>query len=234
MRIPKSFFLIYCLVLTNLLTAGYAVFIQYFQSGYEIKQQIVNLEKKIERTEFENRVAQNQILDLQQTMAETLPPEKKMIAEQRINSQWKGRAFSLSQQLREPASIKKIDLSGVYFEKGKKLFTQKKYHMAFKEFEALKEKFPLSDRAVESTFLMLESSYLQKDYKKTVDIADYMVTQYPESLLTGYAILRLGLVSEKNSQFEEASALYKIVAEHFRDERLKNQALDYIKRISLE
>ena len=193
MRVPKSIFIIFCLILTNVLAASYATFVQYFQSGYEIKSQIHRLEAKVRAIDTEKKVAENRLLDLEQTVAQVLPNQKKMIADR-----WDFRSVSLSEQLRSPASLHPINLSQAYFERGKKYFSQGKYGMAFREFESVREKYPTSDRVVESTFLMLETSFLLKDFKKTADLADYMVPQYPA------------------------------------DQKLKEQALQYEKRILIQ
>lgn len=219
MKIPKSLFLIYCLILTNISVLAYASFVKYFQSGYEIENQIHHLESRLARTQFQKKIVENQLLDLQQTVAEVLPSKKKMVAEG-----WGTRALHISEQLRLPANLPPLDLTEIIFERGKKLFTQGKFTQAYREFESIREKYPSSDRVVECTFLMLESAYLQKDYKKTADIVDLMVSQYPENRLTGYALLRLAQVSELNAQFEEAAVLYRIVARTYSDEKLKQQA----------
>lgn len=229
MRVPKSLFIIYCLILTNVLAASYATFVEYFQSGYEIKGQIHRLESKIKNLDTQKKVVENRLIDLEQTVAEVLPSQSKMIADR-----WDTRSVALSQQLRSPASLHPINLSQAVFERGKKYFSQGKYNLAFREFENVREKYPTSDRVVESTFLMLESSFLLKDFKKTADLADFMVTQYPDNPLTGYGLMRLAQVSELNNQFDEAAALYRIVADNFSDQKLKEQAVIFEKRILVQ
>lgn len=229
MKIPRSFFLVYCLFLTNLWMLGYASFVRHFQSGQEMKHHIGILKSQVSRSQFEKRVLDHQLLDLQQTVAEVLPNLQTMIAKQ-----WSSRALGLSDRLRKPASIKPVNLSDFYFEKGKKYFSEGKFKSAQKEFLRVQEQFPTSDRVVESTFLILESAFLQKDYKRTVDVAESMVQQFPVNLLTGYALIRLAQVSEINNQFEEAAVLYKIVRENFQDKKLQSQARALEKRIGIE
>lgn len=228
-KIPRPLFLVFCLFLTNLLIMAYAGFVRYFQSGYEVKKQVQVLEGELSRSQFEKRVVHNQLLDLQQTIAEVMPSQEKMIA-----SKWAPRALDLSQQLRSPASVKPLNLSRLYFEKGKKFFNEGKYKLAQRQFEALQEQFPTSDRVIESTFLVLESAYLQKDFKKAMELAESMVSQFPESPLTGYGLIRLAQISESNNQFEEAAVLYRLIRTNFADKKLQDQARVLEKRIGIE
>ncbi len=221
--------MIYCLFLTNLWMIGYASFVRYFQSGQELKQHVEILKSQINRVQFEKRVVDHQLLDLQQTVAAVLPSQQSMIAKQ-----WNARAIGLSEQLRRPASLKSVNLSEFYFEKGKKYFSQGKFKSAQKEFVRVQDQFPSSDRVIESTFLILESAYLQRDYKKAVDVAESMVSHFPVSIFTGYALIRLAQISEINNQFEEAATLYKIVRENFQDTKLQGQARALEKRIGVE
>lgn len=228
-KIPQGFFLVYGLILTNLWVAGYTLFVHYFQSGHEYQFQIKQLESQVEKLQENQKNLLTQLMDFKQTVAEVMPAKSQMIAEK-----WNPKAISLSENIRRPASIQPVDLSGVYFEKGKRFFNEGKYSLALREFQELSEKFPLSDKFIETQFLTLESSYLTKDYKKVVDLADFLVNHYPENILTGYAMLRLAQVSESNSQFEEALVIYQSVQKSFKDKDLQRQARELEKRIKFE
>src|SRR5687768_4090075 len=106
MKIPRSVFLIFCLILTNLCVAAYALFVGHFQSGYEIKHQIHQLENQLSQVQINKKIVENRLLDLEQSVAEVLPAKKKMIAER-----WSLRSLNMSDQLRSPASLRPIDLT---------------------------------------------------------------------------------------------------------------------------
>lgn len=126
--------------------------------------------------------------------------------------------------VRAPASEETLDLSGAIYEKGKRYFNGQQYDRAIREFGQLLEKYPLSQHSVEARFFIAESYFLKKDYRSSLGQIDEMVTQYPQHDLTGFILLRMGQISEINSQTEEAAEIYKTVAKNFKNENLKKQA----------
>ncbi|MNT14759.1 hypothetical protein D3C72_1497750 [compost metagenome] len=71
---------------------------------------------------------------------------------------------------------------------------------------------------------MAESYFLKRDFRESLTQIDEMVSQYPDNDLTGYILLRMGQISEMNSQTEEASEIYKTVLKSFKNNDLKTQA----------
>jgi TolA-binding protein len=208
---------------------GYNEFNSYFNQGKEYQIQVQQLEEKLEKEEFRNVLLRNQLVDFQQSVAAVLPP----------NSQIKNELATyelknFASGLRTPASISQIDLSGVIFEKGKKLFKEQKYEKSIKEFRKLLEEYPLSRFKTESHFFMAEAYFLQKDYKSSLDLIDQMVVQYPDNDLTGFIMLRMGQISELNNRVEEASEVYKTVQSHFKNEQLRQQANVLINGLQVE
>src|SRR5687768_10742857 len=141
MKTTRSVVIIFCLILTNMCMASYALFVEYFQSGYEVKHQILQLKKNLTQAQLQKKIVEHQLLDLEQSVATVLPAKKQMIAER-----WNTRALHMSDQLRSPASINSLDLTEVLFERGKKFFTQGKFSAAYREFENIRDQFPSSDR----------------------------------------------------------------------------------------
>ncbi len=218
-RVSNSLFVIVCLSITVGLLLAYNEFSNYFNQGKEYQIQAHQLRLSIEKEEFKNALLQNQLIDFKQSVAVILPPNSE-IKNQIANYELQNFASSL----RVPASEAQLDLSGIIFEKGKKLFKEQKYEKSIKEFRKVLNEYPLSRYTVESHFFMAEAFFLQKDYKNSLDLIDQMIQQYPDNDLTGFVMLRMGQVSELNNHLEEASEIYKTVQGHFKNEQLRTQA----------
>lgn len=229
MRVPNSLFLIICLSITVGLQWGYNEFANYFNQGKEYQVQVRQLQHRVEKEEFKNALLRNQLTDFQQTVATVLPPNS-ALRTQVANYELRNFASGL----RVPASESQLDLSGVVFEKGKKLFKEQKYEKSIKEFRRVLDEYPLSRYKVESHFFMAEAFFLQKDYKSSLDLIDQMIQQYPDNDLTGFVMLRMGQISELNNRMEEASEIYKTVQLNFKNEQLRAQAHKLVEGIQVE
>lgn len=218
MKNRDGLFLVTCLSMTVAMTWSYSVFAEYFAASGDQKSVVASVELKLRHERFAREMAEARLRDFSQEVAAILPPD----SAQRLASN----GYSLgkiSASVRAPASAP-IDLSGVQLERGKRFFSEEKYSDAVKTFEKLVKEFPTSPNAVEAYFLMGESSYLLRDEKRTVEVADLMISQYPENELTGFMLLRLGQVSEHNSHGGEAAEVYRVVQKNFKNKALVEQA----------
>jgi TolA-binding protein len=229
MRVSNSLFLIVCLSITVGLLAGYNEFSNFFNQGKEYQVQVRQLRQQVEKEEFRNTLLRNQLTDFKQSVAVALPPNS-ALKSQVANYELKNFASGL----RVPASESQLDLSGIIFEKGKKLFSEQKYDKSIKEFRKVVEDYPLSRYKVESHFFIAEAFFLQKDYKSSLDLIDQMVQQYPDNDLTGFVMLRMGQISELNNRLEEASEIYKTVQLSFKNDQLKAQARKLSEGVQVE
>jgi len=218
MAIPKSVFLIYCAVLTAGLIWSYSIFADYFNQRPEVEQELSALRDQVEFEKFEKNLMAYRLKDFEKSVAEVLPVEKLNAKKQIIVSK------SLMTILREPASLPPLDLSGVIYEGIKAQFKNKKFDTSVQKSKKLIETYPTSPHVVEAYFFMAESYYMLKDIKKCTEVIDLMVEQFPDHDLTGFILLRLGQISEQNSQPEEAREIYATVLSQFSNAVLKNQA----------
>ena len=98
---------------------------------------------------------------------------------------------------------------------------------------SLISKYPSSVHAIESHFLLVEGKFQIHDYEKCVGIVDAMITNYPESELTGFALLRLGKIYEFQDRFEDAVEVYKTVIKTYHDKDLLKQAKIFLKTVEI-
>ncbi|AFY01750.1 tetratricopeptide repeat protein [Bdellovibrio bacteriovorus] len=216
MKNQNSLFVVFCLCLAVGFMGVYATFVAHFNGHEEYEMRLASLQKQVEKEKFNNSLLTYQLKDFQQTVAQVLPNDKTLQAKYELHN--------LSAVVRAPASEEALDLSGAIYEKGKRYFNGQEYDRAIREFGQLLEKYPLSQHSVEARFFIAESYFLKKDYRSSLGQIDEMVTQYPQHDLTGFILLRMGQISELNSQSEEAAEIYKTVAKNFKNENLKKQA----------
>lgn len=226
MKNNNSLFVVFCLCLTVGLMGVYATFVGHFNGKKEFEMRLSVKQKEVDQERFQNALLSYQLKDFQQSVAQLMPDEKKLVAKYDLKS--------FSSAVRSPASESAIDLSGVLFEKGKGYFTNQDYDHAIKEFNSLLEKYPLSRYSVESQFFVAESYFLKRDFRNSLERIDEMVTQYPSHDLTGFILLRMGQISELNNQTEEASEIYNTVLKNFQNDSLKKQASKLAKSVSYE
>lgn len=223
MKNQGSVFLIFCLSLTVGLLGVFAMFMGHFNGHEQYEMRISSLKTEIEKERFEKTLLTYQIKDFQQSVAQVLPANDKLVA--------KYEEKNLASVVRQPASVPALDLSGALFARGKKSFADQNYDKAIKEFGRLVEAFPLSQYNVESRFFIAESYFLKKDFKSSLAQIDDMVSLYPDNDLTGFILLRMGQISEANNQIDEASEVYKAVIKNFKNEALRDQARKLAKGI---
>lgn len=216
MRNQNSLFVVFCLCLTVGFLGAYAAFVGHFNGHEEYELKLISLQKQVEKEKFSNSLLTYQLKDFQQTVAQVLPEEGKLQAKYELRN--------LSAVTRIPASEAALDLSGVIYEKGKRYFNNRDYERAIGEFTQILEKYPLSRHSVEARFFIAESYFLKRDFHSSLAQIDEMVTHYPQHDLTGFILLRMGQISEINSQPAEAAEVYKTVATNFVNPDLKKQA----------
>lgn len=224
MKNQNAFFLIFCLCLTAGVLTTYSIFVDYFNGHAVYEVRLSQMREEIEKEKLNSALLSYQIKDFQQTVAQLLPVGAKLVADSEMRN--------LASVVRAPASEDALDLSGVYYEKGKRYFKKNDYTGAILEFDKLLEKFPLSRHSVEARFFIAESYFLKNDFRNSLAQIDQMVTNYPQHDLTGYILLRMGQISEINNQTEEASEIYQTVLENFKNEDLQKQAEKLAKSIN--
>ena len=60
-----------------------------------------------------------------------------------------------------------------------------------------------------------------------------MIRLYPDSELTGFALLRLGSIYERRDRIEDAAEIYRSIVAHFSQAELRGQAAAALKAVDL-
>jgi TolA-binding protein len=228
MKSRNGIFLTACLSITALLLLVYSQFVSYFGENSDHKVLAETYARELRQEKFKRALAESRLQDFSQEVASVLPADsQKNLAKNGYNVR------SFASVVRSPAAVN-LDLSGVVFERAKKSFSEKKYPEAMKEFRRLIEDYPLSPHKIEAHFLLGEAAFLSGDPKACMDVADTMVTQFPEHELTGFILIRLGQINEISNRAEEAAEIYRTVIKNFKNPVLKEQAVRMAKALDSE
>jgi len=192
----------------------------------EVHHNLNGIEEQQELTMFWKRqaavgqlrlaVSQSKFADFKQDVALLIP-----------NAEIDGDTKKEDQQsLRNLASVIphhkiKFEVSGsaeTLFKKGKKLVVAHKYEEGIAVLKDLIYQFPDSYHVVEAHYLLMESYYNLKKFEDVVASVDGMVDIFPENRLTGFALLKMGALYEKENRLEDALQVYRTILSVFQDD----------------
>jgi TolA-binding protein len=226
----NSVFVVFCLMLAMTFSLTYAFMRSRFNGADEMQMQVAILQDKVEREELKSQLAANQLQEYQQQIATMIPEAQK-------NSKDEKSAY----QLRVLASVVatpdgdrlKIERATGMFERAKEEFRIGKFEKAEADFKDLIHRYPESIHVPEAHFLLAETQFQLKEYEVCIDTVEAMVTLFPESELTGFAMLRLAKIYEVQDRLEDAVELYRTVVSSYQDRQLVLQANTSLKSVEL-
>jgi TolA-binding protein len=184
----------------------------YFASRPEILFEVERLKNEISKIEKEKNRIVYQFEDFRQNAALHWPEARK-------NS------------YRFPAS-ESFELSSSQYERGRVFFKKGSLVESLQQFELLISEYPYSKWINESYYYRCEILFQMRDFKKFTACVTLMTELFPESTLTGFQLLRLAQVHEIHGHEQEASEIYRLIANQFgSDNTLSTQAQDSLERI---
>jgi TolA-binding protein len=223
-----SHFVSFCLLIVSGLISFHALFKESLNPVDQLKGRVEILKKERESAELRAQLAQHELADYQQHVATLLPDAIK------------GRSPESAYPLRQLASVLgesgemiAIERASGLFERAKTAFRERRFEDAAKLFQRLIEKHPASVHVAESYFLLAESCYQLKDFEGAIEQIEQMVSLFPENELTGFALLRLGVIYEAQDRLEDAGDIYRAVLANFKQDALVKQADASLKAVAL-
>ena len=196
----------------------YFTFQEYFSPHKDDLKKIARLRGDLERQQLKVAELESQVVDFQQEVAAQLPALEKM------------RGSPDTFQLRNLASITQkpieaFEMSGPLSERARAEFRKQDFSASSKTFKELTEKFPTSPQVVEAYFFWAESLFLSNRPQDCLDVIEQMLVHYPQHELTGFILLRMGLIFQSRNRGDEAKEVYRSVAKTFSsNSELKAQA----------
>tara|TARA_B110001454_G_scaffold122549_1_gene114484 strand:- start:82021 stop:82701 length:681 start_codon:yes stop_codon:yes gene_type:complete len=224
MRVSIGIFTQFCLLLLLGLTIVYFKSENYFDRQQLLAEMPKDNSEQLEKKEFELRVVRAQMEEVKSETLAVLEKEGAIPANSLALQ-------NLRSQLRSPASLPQIDMSLLEAEKIKKAFRAKNYFEVTEMAEEFLDKNSQSVMVPEVTFFASESYFLNRQFDKAINSIEKMTNLFPDHIMTGYALLRLGQISEKADQTAEAISIYKIIKTQFKDKSLVAEAEHRITRL---
>ena len=217
-------FLLWMLILVSGISHVYSAFRHHFSGVDHYKTQVAALRERVEREEVRQRLAEYQLRDFQQSVAQIIPEN-----------------YKTKYQLRNLASIviapqdsqMPLEKAGSQFESGKKLFRGGDFEESNDVFRTLIRNFPNSVYAVESYFLLAEGQFQLGEFEDCLETIESMMTLYPESELTGFVLLRMGDIFLRRDRIEDAEQVFRSIQKNFDNAELRRQSDVRLKEVSL-
>jgi TolA-binding protein len=227
MRQSSWAFITFILVLTIGLVQMNNVFHEFYSDSKDLRQELNLKQAQVEREKLKWAMLNNQLEDFKTSVAQVIPNYEKA-----ANFEQKYALGKLTASIRNPASVEPIDLSNQLLAKGKEEFSKQEFSKATETFKEVISRYPASVNAVESQFLLAESYFLNNKLDPCLDVIHLMMVQYPDQEMTGYIMLRMGLIYQGRKQNAEAMEVYKTVISNFKGSNgLVNQAQRLLKSL---
>jgi TolA-binding protein len=223
----NSVFLVFILILFSGFLSLNGYLHQQFTPVKSLNAQIAQLQEKNREGQFKQQLAQDQLADFQSQVAVVLP------------GVLKGKTIEEAYPLRQLASVVSkgnqlnIERASSAFEKAKSEFRERNFEDTAALLEDLIERHPESTHVIEAHFLLAESEYQMGDSEKAVETIETMISLFPESELTGFSLLRLGKIFEKQDRLEDAADIYRSVLQNFKQPEIASQAQASLKAVAL-
>ncbi len=122
---------------------------------------------------------------------------------------------SLDPKYRAPASVQEFDLSRFQLAKAKEEFTRRNYLKAQEVLEKMIAEFPHSRRIAEANFLLAEAYFLSGQQEKCLDIIYSMMEMFPNEEVTGFIMLRMGMILMSRKKYFEAEEVYYAIRSQY-------------------
>lgn len=202
-----------------------------FNGVDELVAKVEHLEDEVDHERLKARLVAHQLAEYQQQVATLIPgAESSSSGDAKKSYQLRVLASVVTQPDTDKLGLERAASA---FERAKREFRAENFEKAKAQFKTLIETYPDSVYIPEAHFLLAESQYQAGDYENCIDTVESMVSLFPESDLTGFALLRLGKIYEVQDRIEDAAEIYKTVKNSYQDSQLKGQANVSLKAVEL-
>jgi TolA-binding protein len=194
---------------------------EYVNPAPRLREQVAQLKAEIDRKDLGLMVRDQNLENFKAHVAATLPPSFEKIAAKAKDYPVRNLA-SISRK----GSREKLDdlIAETLFETGKNLFRQKEYIRASRLFEKVINNHGYASQVPEALFLLSEAQYQLGQVEASSATIGRMMDLFPESELTGFALLRLGRIFEERDRYDEAVQIYRTVLKGFPYRTVATQA----------
>lgn len=223
----NNWFLVFILILFSGVLALNGYIREHFNPTQSLIHKIAALEQAKRQADLRSRLALDQLNDFRSQVAIVLP--------QALDANVQKESYPL----RQLASVVSkgdplvIERASSAFEKAKTEFRNKNFEDTAVLLKDLIEHHPDSTHIIDAYFLLAESEYQIGREEKSVETIETMISLFPESELTGFSLLRLGKIFEKQDRLEDAADIYRSVLTNFQQREIVTQASAALKAVAL-
>lgn len=214
-------FAFFALMLSGFYLQAYWVMRERYNEVPELTWKLQVAQEKLEQEKFRLSLQDEQIRAFKMDVAAALPSPLKSLAEKPKTYQLRNVASVTKQGRNEPVTALVAD---TLFSTGKLLFREGQYDRSNRLFKKLIDKYGYSVQAVEAHFLLAEGQYQMGDMEAATSTINAMIELFPESELTGFAMIRLGQIFEGRDRYEDAVQIYRTVLRSYPYRSVASQA----------
>ncbi|MCB0348021.1 MAG: hypothetical protein KDD37_04260 [Bdellovibrionales bacterium] len=193
-------------------------------SGKQFYQEKVSkLQEDLDRSELEVALMEKRQFDYQQSIAMQLPS---MLKKDPYN------ARNIASVISDKKGAIEFDNKFEKLEAAKKYFNEGHFEEVVDELEPIYKDSPEHPLAPEVSFLLMEANHFLGKREEAAVIIRSMLQLYPESYLTGYALLRLAEYFVQEGDERKAKYLYQFISEKFNyDPQIVKSATEGLRRV---
>ncbi|MCB0391100.1 MAG: tetratricopeptide repeat protein [Bdellovibrionales bacterium] len=208
----------------------FAKFHHHFNNPDIYQEQISYLKDEVAHKELKNELLKDQHIQFQMDVARVLPQALKQSPTG--EKSYPLRALASLVLAKDHKNFKESSMKRD-FQRAKKLFRDKQFGLAARAFVEFIDKNPFSMDINEAFFLLSESYFQMDDYERCLTTVEKMIELFPESELTGYAMIRMGKIYEYQERPEEAVDIYQTVLLTFPERGIASQARKSLQSVEL-
>jgi TolA-binding protein len=205
-------FLVYCQILTVGIVAGFGFFKAHFAQDPALPIRISHLREEVKVERLKTQLALEDLEEFKAFVATQLPEALKKRGKKQSGYGVRTLA-SLTTSSPNPILLQAMSVS--QFEKAQKLFQAKNYAETKKVLTEFIEQHPYSPKIIDAHFLLMEALDQLGEVEASTRVIEKMVHQYPDSELSGFALVKLGRYLERQGRNLDASEIYKTVLQTY-------------------
>lgn len=220
--------LIFSLILTVLWVMIFSAARWEYSGVKQYQFEAAHYQRLLQQQELKTALVEIQMSEFRQKVA-TLMPKK---IPQNSERHYPLRTLASAVRKNNPF-LKRLVSAKNLMEKGKRDFRNGEFSKAGQSFKAVIDHYSFSPDVLEAYFLYSEGLYQTRNFELCAQTIHAMIELFPDSELTGFAMLRLGRIFEIQKRSTEALDIYKTVVRSFPQRDLASQAVNSIRLLEL-
>jgi len=194
---------------------------QHFSPVHVLNSRIVMLQHRVREERFERLLLSYQFADFRNEVATVLPEAIKKKGPGEKGYPLRTLASVTQDQQNDNIGFETAD---AVFQDGVQAYNSGKFEHAIDIFQSIISNHCYSDDVPKAMFLIVNASFNLGEDDQAIDYANQMLNLYPDSELTGYALIRVAKIYDDKGRHEDAANIYKTVMKSFPDRGLASLA----------